>query len=212
MIILEGKKICFIHTVKTSGSSLSKLFFKYISESQMKKKIPDYRKPGWQDILHINKQHSTLKESLELLKEKGIDYRLYNFITISRNPYSWIGSVWYSFELNKKYDTLKNYLQFLYENSNNFCQFLPMKKTQYDYIKSDEVVVKFYKFEENPIQKICSDIGVDYENIHLVNRNYGRLQIYNYDNEMLNMVNELFLEDFKKFDYKMIHDINELKI
>jgi len=211
MLILEKEKICFIHIIKTSGTSLTKLFSKYISDSHMRKNV-DFEGGLWPEPIHINDQHSTLNESLEFMEKKGIDYRLYNFITIVRSPYSWIGSIWYSFELHNTYKTLKDYILFLYNNPTNYCQFIPVKNTQYDYIKCDNnVVVKYYKFEENPIQNICSDIGVDYNNIHLINRNYNRLKIYDYDDEMINMVNELFLEDFKKFDYKMAHNINELK-
>ena len=210
MIILEKEKIFFIHIIKTSGSSLSKLFYKYISDLHRKENVY-FDESGWQDTLHINDQHSTLKESLVFMEKKEIDYSLYNFITIVRSPYSWIGSIWYSFELHNTYKTLKNYISFLYENSINFRQFIPTKNIQYDYIKSDNIVVKYYKFEENPIQNICLDIGVDYKSTHLLNRNYDRLEIYNYDNEMIKMVNELFLEDFKKFEYKIVHDIKELK-
>ena len=61
------------------------------------------------------------------MEKKEIDYSLYNFITIVRSPYSWIGSIWYSFELHNTYKTLKNYISFLYENSINFRQFIPTK-------------------------------------------------------------------------------------
>jgi hypothetical protein len=210
MIILEKEKICFIHIIKTSGISLSKVFSKYISDSHMRKNF-GFKDGLWPETIHINEQHSTLKESLVFMEKKGIDYRLYNFITIVRNPYSWIGSIWYSFELHNTYKTLKDYIIFLYENPINFRQFIPNKNIQYDYIKCDNIVVNYYKFEENPIQNICSDIGVDYNNTHLNKKNYDRLKIFDYDDEMINMVNKLFLEDFKKFDYKMAHDINELK-
>lgn len=203
MIIIEKKKLCFIHIPKTSGSTLTKILYEYISKHHRKNYVY-FKGNGWQNTHHIDKQHNSLNQSLNYLS----NYKNYKFITIVRNPYDWIGSVWNNFYKNK-YKTLKIYLKSRLLNR----EIYEGKKNQIEFIKnSNNIKIKIFKFEEEPIEKICKDFNIKYnKNIHLLYSPRDKYKSYNYDNDMIKIVNILFKKDFKYFNYKMIMDISELK-
>lgn len=207
-MIIINNKICFVHIPKTSGSSFTKIVLKYINDYK-KNKFTDG--PGWQGTFHFNKglcngQHANLNtlNMNDVNKIKNSD-----IITIVRNPYDWIGSIYLNF-MKKKFKNFKQYLFFLQNKKKlGWCNNL----LQYDFIKNNKnLKIKIYKFEENPHQKICDDYNLDYLEIHELNRNRNKLLEYNYDNEMINLVNLIFDEDFKQFNYEKINDISKLKL
>lgn len=211
-MIIINNKICFVHIPKTSGSSFTKIVLKYISNY---KKNKFTNGPGWQGTWHFNNgfcngQHA----NLNILNMNDINkIKNLTIITIVRNPYDWIGSIYLNF-MKKKFKSFKHYLLFLKNKkklgkgkgwSNNLLQ--------YDFIKNNSnLKIKIYKFEENPHQKICDDYNLEYLEIHELNRNRNKLLDYNYDNEMINLVNLIFNEDFKRFNYKKINNVDELKL
>ena len=76
--------------------------------------------------------------------------------------------------------------------------------TQYDYIKNKyNLNVKIYKFEENPLEKICIDYNLKFEQIHRLKTNYKYDSFWDYyDSEKKQIVFELCKKDFEYFDYK----------
>ena len=199
MIILENKKLAFIHIPKTSGSSLTKIFYPLMSNN--KNLLLDGN--GWQGTFHIGYQHDTIDESLDNIK----NFKELNFITIVRNPYDWIASIWYNL-YKKKYPIFKDYLNSdkikIYYNKNN----------QSDFIKNNKnIKVKYYKFEENPIKKICNNYSIDYDNsIHLLNHKRDKIKLYNYDLNMIKIVNKLLYDDFINFNYEILNNVHDVNL
>lgn len=216
MIICEDKKVCFIHIYKTSGSSLTEILGKYINLKHKKKAVTG-KNWGWQEYNHVDTQHSNLRDALKI---KGIDFKGYNFISIVRNPYDWIGSVWYNaygpgeFKNNVKFEKFSDYIDSLKQGG-----FIWLKaKSQYDFIQNDNNIdVQTYKFEEEShLEKICEDNNLEFglftHGVSNVNNTpKKRFALYNYTEKELLQVNELLKIDFNFFNYKMYSTIMEMK-
>ena len=98
MILIENK-FCFIHIPKTSGSSFTQIICKKATTNKK-----TYNSGGgWQGTYHFNKgycngQHTIINDlkndELKLIENIPI-------ITIVRNPYSWLVSLYESFHGGK---------------------------------------------------------------------------------------------------------------
>ena len=183
-------KFTFIHIPKTSGSSLTHMVSNQIETKSNNLKLHGM---GWQKKYHFNKMH----EDLNSVEKSDFENIENDIITIVRNPYSRMVSI--CEHLGKDWKT--------------FLHRLPkMKKffvgkwhyTQYDYIKNKyNLNVKIYKFEENPLEKICMDYNLKYEPIHRLKTNYKYDSFWDYyDSEKKQIVFELCKKDFEYFDYK----------
>lgn len=128
-------------------------------------------------------------------------------ITIVRNPYSWLVSVYENFYL-KIYQTFREFILRLNKDKN-----LKIfgKLLQTEYIKNIyNYKVILYKFEENPHENICKKYDLNYKFIHELNRNRNKKIKDYYDNELINIVNNIFEDDFTYLKYKMVPNISEL--
>ena len=182
-------KFTFIHIPKTAGSSLTHIVSNQIETKSENKKLYGL---GWQTKYHFNEMH----EDLNSIKKSDLKKIENDIITIVRNPYSRMVSLCRGFGLN-----FKKFISDLPEVNN-----IPGKYhfIQYDYIKNEyNLNVKFYKFEENPLEKICSDYNLKYEHIHRLKTNYPSDSFWDYyDRETKHIVSELCKKDFEYFNYK----------
>lgn len=201
MIIVKDK-FCFIHIPKTSGSSFTKIISKHCET----KKIIREEGSGWQGSHHFNSsgksggQHTSINE---LKKDHLLKIKDLPVITIVRNPYSWIISIYENF-VNK--GNFKMYLKSLKKVKKVYGN----KKLQIDYINNIyDLPVNIYKFEENPHREICKEYGLEFQERHLTSRNRTKKIKDYYDQESLKIVNSLFKLDFEHLNYKMISSCQE---
>lgn len=218
MIIIKDKKLCFVHIFKTSGSTLTALMRNYIDHDVTNN---DYEK-GWQQLYHYdNNQHNKLIDSLRYMINKGLNVYDYRYITICRDPYDWIGSIWsnvYTKSWNKHGLILKQnitFRQFVSELRKNKSIWLGVK-SQTDFIQNNlNIYPIIYKFENNPIKNICKDFNIKYDkNIKLgkdkTNKSLkDRFRYYNYTINEIKKVNYVLNQDFFNFGYKMYDDIDD---
>jgi len=205
MILIENK-FCFIHIPKTSGSSFTQIICKKATTNKK-----TYNSGGgWQGTYHFNKgycngQHTIINDlkndELKLIENIPI-------ITIVRNPYSWLVSLYENFhgEKGKFYDyiiKLKNNKKFRLFN----------KLLQTEYIENNyNYEVEIYKFEENPHTKICNKYNIEHKDVHELNRNRVKKIKEYYNNELIEIVNDLFEKDFNYLNYNMVTNVNDMNI
>ena len=213
MIICVEKNLCFIHIIKTSGSSFTKILKKYALYDD-KNVMNPY---SWQKYYHIDKlQHSKLYESLNYIKK----YPGIRVVTICRNPYDWVGSIWNNYYMNKwengtliKKDIKEHHIsEYITKISNIFgCQknYIDCKNTE------EKINVDIFKFEDKDcIQKICEKYDLDYEPwteglIENTKKSSDRFKMYDYGLDDILLINKLFLSDFEMFGYTMYTNIEE---
>ena len=160
-----------------------------------------------------DKYHKPIKEIIE--ENPGVeDFFKFCFV---RNPYSRFLSFWKEF--HKKGHSSWNSEIYNYKNFRDFC--LNFKNTQFykdseihfrtqtSLMSKDDCICmdKIYKFEnfEDEINSLKVKLELKSENsYHFRNTGSGDF-IKFYDNEMLDIVYEIYKEDFINFDYKKIN-------
>lgn len=230
MPISHQEKLIFIHIPKTAGGSIEKTLKIYGTENNGDLK-PDL------NILYgiLNKkilQHLTLKEILEITKNKFNDYKIFSFV---RNPYDRIVSeyLWRSqayglrkveFKefLNEDVITKKNNINKHLKNFYKDEELIPLLdvhyKNQIDFLKIDEElkVNNIGKFE-NLIKdfKIITNKKL-YNKVHVSKFDYFYYTYKKwfpyfltkksyrkyYDNETYDLISKYYFEDINKFNYK----------
>ena len=210
MILVENRRLAFIHIPKTAGSSLARLLYPHISPEHLQANV-FFDSPGWQETHHVNEQHATLDESLDFMRDRGLDPRTYHFITIVRNPYDWIGSVWNSFDYKEQYRTLKQYLVAIRQHN---ARVVFRNRRQSDYVRSaGDIPLRFYKLEDRALERICGDFELPFDGtVHILRRSKGlnKVDFYDYDEESIRLVNELFAEDFETFGYEVFESVKQV--
>ncbi len=223
MLISHSKKFIFIHIYKTAGTSLTKMLLKY---SRFKDFIY-YGIPGYKYIfkklLQLNssnknleeyitgfKTHSTALEVQEKLPSKTFD-EYYKFAFV-RNPYDWLGSLYFYVCRNPIIPKSKilrkmTFLEFV----NDFIDKKPGKQIDFVTDKNGKIIVDFVgKIEnlEKDVKLVTRHLGIDFKNIPKKNTFKSRPNnnyLLHYDEESLIKVAEYFSEDFEKFDYKKLY-------
>jgi len=207
-MVLYSNKFIFIHIPKTSGSSFTKMIKEYLKTNKKTR----YSGRGWQGTYHFNSgggrycngQHTSIND---LNKEDRLKIANLPIITIVRNPYSWLVSVHEHFFLCS-FPTFKEFILNINKDK-NFKIFGKLLQTEY--IKNTyNYKVEIYKFEENPHENICKKYNLKYEFVHELNRNRNKKIKEYYDNELINIVNNIFVDDFTYLNYKMVTNISEL--
>jgi len=204
-MILVDNKFVFIHIPKTSGSSFTKI----IKEHAISDKKKYDSGLGWQGTFHFNNgcckgQHTSINDlnEIDMLKIKNLQ-----IITIVRNPYSWLVSVYESFYL-KKIETFEKFILNLKKKIK-----IIEKLLQTEYIKNKyNIDIEIYKFEENPHESICKKYNLEYKIIHEINRKRNKKIKEYYNNKLINIVNSIFRDDFIYLNYKMVTDVSELNL
>ena len=231
-MIIEDRVI-FISIIKTAGTTIRNIWSEnhlvygkhtsiynlWSASAEKKNKLPE-----------INDRKKLLDK--KIIDNKGrvdpdrIDLKNYYIFTVVRNPYDRLVSLYYYLkEDNKKYKMM-NYLLFI-DNINTFSEFVHYLKNNWDELKynigkpmikyiidkNNKIVVnKIVKFED--LQKDMNDVFektgltyIDFNKTHLYKSKIRKHWREYYNKELLDIVNKLYHEDFKIFNYKTINII-----
>jgi hypothetical protein len=199
LVTNSDPKILYVHIPKTGGTS----FENWIEKSLT---VPS----RWH---HKNINHLYFDE-IEVLTKRRFSIEEHYKFTLSRNPYDRFHST-----------CLHIHRQFGYNIENNILEFIKSNKfecthkfdTMTNYIKGGDFEV--FRYEEYPqvVQHFKDKFGfksepeIDNSN-NSVNtaetvypvKELKYLKIYENNRKLGTIVNELYAEDFKNFDYKMI--------
>jgi len=179
---------------------------------------------GGREINFFNyfRTSQNLSKDLEMNDEKWQTYKKICFV---RNPYERIVSGW-NF-LQEKYDkfTSINYIDYKILPFKEFLKLDPKLVSNNEYIHTfmtqsfnADNIDYIGKLEniENDLENILLDIGFEKNEINhekqIVNSSYHLDYINYYDDENIQLVNKLFKEDFEKFNYKMVSNLDEFRL
>lgn len=211
-MISHKLKIIFIHIPKCAGSSIKDFYFDKPSYDW---KTPDYEcLYGWCPERKIHMQHATPKQLIETNLIKLEDWNRYFKFTFVRNPwdraysdYLWMKkdrNIRGSFKsfINKEgkfKDVLNNNSIMTYRGDHLTAQseFAADKQYPLDFIG---------KFEnlKSDIKSINNQLGIRSEFSKHSKENKKKLSHYSkfYTNSNLELVQSLYLEDIKQFNYR----------
>jgi len=216
-------KAIFIHVHKTGGTYISYMLNKYYGFKNYYLRRPDHdtfclnKKKTTKYINYENRIHGVLiyyktskyiNKKMNMTPEKWDNYYKFCFI---RNPYDKIISAWN--HINRYNIPFKNYLNLI--NKCNDVEYIHMFLPQTRNIINEKGKININyigKFEnlENDLTHILKNIGIK-KIIHDVNKKMNKrdhLDFYKYyDQESLNIVNNLLKEDFDNLDYEKISNI-----
>jgi hypothetical protein len=226
-MLINKKKIIFIHIEKTGGNSLTNLLSKYSGENK-------FRRKSYQDLNNTfelkgkftKDKHQKIKDYKKLLKNQ---FKKYKIITIVRNPFERLISFYFGIDGNTKINPIiRNYNKFhefffgkfFFINTGKyirpkltlekFKKFVKLNKCQSDYIKINSNFYKphfLIKFENynNDVQKICRKLNIEYKKIHVNKSPYkpsDKWLLRDLENIVYDSHHK---EDYKRFKYKKIY-------
>jgi len=218
-------KAIFIHVHKTGGTYISYMLHKYYGFKNYYLRRPDHdvfclnKKKTTKYINYENRIHGVLvyyktssyiNKKMNMTAQKWNEYFKFCFI---RNPYDKIISAWY--HINRYNIPFNNYLNLI--NTCNDVEYMHMFLPQVRNIINEKGKININyigKFEnlENDLTYILKKIGIP-TIIHDVNKKINKrnhLEFYKYYNqESLNIVNNLLKEDFQYLDYPKFTNIND---
>ena len=220
MLISYSKNFVFVHIFKTAGTSVSNLFLPYarlIEKVTYKYFLTKKLVAFYARVFHLENEgqefitgyhkHAT---AVEIIDRMGFEnfQRKFSFCFV-RNPYDHMVSLYHYIKQSRGH--------YLYVEANNmgFDEFIryylttgPQRQTDFVYLGNKQIVTFVGKFEqlENDLKKICKKIGVTYTNVSHANsssrdRNF---QEYFTSEDVLNLFNAYFSDDFENFGYKKI--------
>ena len=197
-LISEQKKICFTHIIKTGGTFVRKELEK-----------------NFNDLKIINHIHSSLKD--DLVSNNYI--KDYKKASIVRNPYDWIISLYYYIKMPINHPdfrivnnlTLYDFVKWISEegfkrkkNTNN-----SFYSTQSYYLYSEDgklLVDQVFKYEELSSNNVFKYLGITKQvSNNIINpskrpKEWDKL----YDKRTIELINNVFNEDFVNFNYKKL--------
>tara|TARA_Y100000310_G_C20149471_1_gene564018 strand:+ start:13 stop:573 length:561 start_codon:yes stop_codon:yes gene_type:complete len=186
-MIIDKEKIIFIHIPKTAGTSI-RSYFKSISR---RKKKP--------------RKHATIKE---IEYSFPTEYKTYKKFTVVRNPYDRILS-WFFYLKTKKNSHVQNmefkeWLNYLVEIKKN--KIFSTKHitsiimlSQSFWINNTVEIIKFENLNEELNKLFNKQI-----NLPIINKSNHKYYLEYYNKESLNIIYDIYKEDFKKFNYKKL--------
>ena len=231
--INHEKKAIFIHIPKTAGMYIRSVLSEYYNFEIYLFKRPDHEifcktnleynnniqlffANNFYGIIEYYKTNEYLNNLMDMDEEKWNTYYKFCFI---RNPYDRIISGWnYIQETEKLNIDFDKYLTFKDIVSEN--EYFNVFLSQYSHMINEkkEFFINFIgKFEnlEEDFEKILLNIGFKKkEIIHKKNKKINK-RIYDYtikdfDQNTLNIVNNICSIDFEKFDYLKLENINNI--
>ena len=218
MLISPSKNFVFVHIFKTAGTSVSALFLphaRFIEKVTYKYYITRKLVAIYARIFHLENEgqkfitgyhkHATAKEIIERMGSENFQQK-FSFCFV-RNPYDHMVSLYHYIKQSRGH-----YLH-LEANNLGFNEFIrhylttgPQRQTDFVYLGNKQIVTFVGKFEqlENDLKKICKKIGVSYTSVsHANSSSRGRnFQEYFTSEDVLNLFNTYFRDDFEHFGYK----------
>ena len=188
-MILEEKKIIFIHIPKTGGNSISHLLKNYSDDKFVKHRPYSDLRNTFEIRSNLTKdKHQTLEEYCNILGNKFDDYKIF---TVVREPLDRILSLYYKLDLNLdtnffvrkiNHFTFKYFKNFYFGSRyykfkepefkfRKFKSILETEKNQKSYISISNKIpekVKILKFEnfKKEMQNFCKENEIKYEENH----------------------------------------------
>ena len=232
MIVMHSKKLIFLKTKKTAGSSVEFLLTKYcddediitpLSEEEEKIREEMYGRKAQNYVIPLSKW--TFSDYIRYMKGKKVEF--YNHISALKvrkyvGKETWEKYYKVCFERNP-YDKVISYVYFKYHHLikephelNKYID-IPFLKTLikggrkiYTDDKLNIIVDKVYLYEdlEHSVAEILSKIGVDYSgDIPKLKSNYRKTRISPekiLGKESIALINSYFEWEFEMFNYKKI--------
>ena len=219
-MLLEKKKIVFIHVPKTGGNSFSHLLKKY-SDEKFIRHVPYSDKLNF---FEIQGKYTDFKhQPLSFYKEKlGKNFKEFKIVTIVRNPLDRFLSIYYMPDYNmktnffvkkinrftKKY--LDNYLFssrfYAYEapklNLDLMKFYINNLQSQKSYLSfgnkyfNPDYLIKYEDYNQG-IKKFCKSLKIDYKLVHVNKSKREKLSRIK-----LKKIEKLILSSHHKEDYK----------
>lgn len=218
MLISSSKNFIFVHIFKTAGTSVSNLFLPYarfIEKATYKyfltkklvaiyARIFNLENQGQEFITGYHK-HATAGQIIERMGLENYK-RKFSFCFV-RNPYDHMVSLYHYIRQSRGH-----YLHFE-ANTMSFNEFIrhylstdPQRQTDFVYMRDIQAVTFVGKFErlEKDLKIICEKIGVNYTNVSHTNSSKRRKNFQEYftSQDVLNLFNDYFRDDFNHFGYE----------
>jgi chondroitin 4-sulfotransferase 11 len=198
-------KTLFIHIPKTGGSSLEKYLSLKLNIPLDAKSLYSTSKNGYK---HVSLQHQTYSTLYKHNKRFDIDFNDLKIISIVRNPYERLVSDLFFFNLindntstSKVYKIIKEYI-----NSNNYDNHnIPQYLFLIDKNNNINKDIKIFK-TETLTEELQSYGFVDFNNLYNTNTNKNSNKDYFYflNSKSIKLINKIYQEDFKLFNYQII--------
>jgi hypothetical protein len=175
------------------------------------------------NFFDYNKTSENISNELNMNEEKWENYTKFSFV---RNPYDRIISGWkFLNEMYEKMDSIDfipfkilSFVDFLKTDKNELSdmEFVHSFMTQSFNLKKDNInIIGKYENLEEDFKKIMMNLGFNEEEINhekkIINESNHKYYKQYYDDESIQLVNELFKEDFVNYNYKMVNNMEELK-
>jgi len=188
-VILEKKKIIFIHIPKTGGNTISHLLKNHSDDKFIKHRPYSDLRNTFEIRSNLTKdKHQTLEEYYNILGNKFNDYKIF---TVVREPLDRILSLYYKLDLNLdtnffvrkvNHFTFKYFKSFYFGSEyykfrkpkfklEKFKKILETEKNQKSYISILDQIpdkIKIVKFENLKIElkNLCKEFDIQYEENH----------------------------------------------
>jgi len=209
--------LLLIHIPKTGGTSLEKYFSKKynikldINSLYTIKNNPEYL------LNNVHLQHLTLLNLKDNNKRFKIDWNNLKIITIVRNPYDRILSeiFWRNIKMEKKnniktkIDSINKIKEYIQKYKNNNSTLDNHMRPQYEFLLNKEQQIDpniLILKTEDLTEQMKKNGWVDFSNFdNKVINTYKYSDWFN--QEILDLINEIYDNDFKYFNYNKIEKI-----
>ena len=201
---MKIRNIIFIHIPRTSGTNFERClgFEGHDKEPRCGSKNygANYKElMGWDKKTKTMLQHLTYKQMLER-KYIDEDNDLIK-ISIVRNPYDRIISLYKYFGGKKKWESFEKFLNYIEEQGRNYYFYKP----QFKYLEGcDFNLIKFESFQQD-LEAINKKLDLDIKCDFDTKRHEGRDNSSYLTKENLVKINEIYKKDFINYGYDFIH-------
>lgn len=197
---------CFIHIYKTGGTTIRKLLIENVD-----------------DFTKVGHEHGDINECMELMpKIKG----LYKFAYV-RNPYDWLLSLYnyirmpinhpdYEIVINLTFNEFLNWIKEVgTKRPNHIIAPRYMTQSEFIYNNNNNILVdEVYKYEDLSDVNKQSNVRVLFKKLNLIvpkkipvlmKSDRNDYCIDNISKDDISLINDIFSDDFKNFNYKKIN-------
>lgn len=215
-----NKKFLFIHIPKTGGNSIASILWKYSEDIIINhdhavfEEIPDYFELINPDYPSL-KKHSTLMDYRKVIGDQ-VFKRLYKFACV-RNPWERMISLYFYksgkgrfndwsrtdfIELAKRSRPAMKYLTT--KGGGRLAKVLPRQqrwKRIFGIQPEVDFIIRFENLQSD-FDKLCENIGISKVMLPHKNKSQRKNYVNYYDDELIEIVKELFIDDIQEFGYR----------